>query len=125
MQSPDGLIRLLLLIACLFLTPGVAQESKKNKPCSASQLGDYMDLLQTTIASNWRLLSQYGLVTCTVRIHQNFRGEILHAAIEKCSEPGVTKSVENAAYVSSPLPLPANDQCFERTLVLELVHRPD
>ena len=81
-------------------------------------------MLQQEISTNWRLPSHYRSVSCTVVISQSFRGEVLNAAVQDCTDPEIIKTIEDATYLSSPLPLPRHDSCFERRIEVRVVRKP-
>jgi hypothetical protein len=117
---PDGILAAIstgLLVAAL---PAAAAD----EPCTQQQRDEYVDRLQRRISENWRLPSHYREVDCTVVVVQSFRGEVLNATIEDCTDPEIRKSVENATYLSSPLPLPGNDSCFQREISLRVLRKP-
>ncbi len=118
---PDGAIRSAFLILCCLAAPVAAQ----NSPCSSDQRTEYLQMLQQRISTNWRLPSHYRSINCTVLISQSFRGEVLNAAVQDCTDPEIVKTIENATYLSSPLPLPRNDSCFERRVEVRVVRGPD
>jgi membrane protein involved in colicin uptake len=115
----------LFVILFLLLTPVAAQEAGQYLECTANERDAYKQLLQRKLTANWRVSSQYRNVACTVTIAQNFRGEVLNAAVEDCADdPVLKKSAEDAAYSSSPLPTPENRACFERQIRVRLLHKP-
>lgn len=128
-QSPEASIRHLSLFAILFLsmTPVVAQDAGQYRECSAYERGAYLQSLHSKLISNWRVPVGTRSVTCTVLIAQNFRGEVLDAGVEDCSsqDAKLIKSIEDATYRSSPLPMPENKACFERKIRVRLVRKPD
>lgn len=117
---PDGVIKSTFVVLCCLAAPVTAQ----NLPCTSDQRAEYLQMLQNKISTNWRLPSHYQAVNCTVLISQSFRGEVLNAAVQGCTDPEIVKSIENATYLSSPLPLPRNDSCFERRIEVQVVRKP-
>ena len=62
-------------------------------------------------------------VSCIVMAVQNFRGEVLFAGVEGCDiDALVARSLEDAAYDASPLPLPANRACHEAEIRVRIEH---
>jgi len=118
---PDG-VRLTVILG-LLAAPGfvVAQDSA----CTQAQRDEYLGKLQRRISENWRLPSNYRNVDCTVLVVQSFRGEVLNAAVQDCTDPELNRTIEDATYLSSPLPLPANDSCFERRIEIRVVRPLD
>ena len=117
---PDGVIKSTFVFLCCLVAPVAAQ----NSPCTSDQRAEYLQILQNRISANWRLPSHYRSVNCTVLINQSFRGEVLNAAVQDCTDPEIVKTIENATYLSSPLPLPRNDSCFERRIEVRVVRKP-
>ena len=107
-----------LLVAAL--PSAVAEE-----PCTKQQRDEYVDRLQRRITENWRLPSHYREIDCTVVVAQSFRGEVLNAAVEDCTDSELRKTIEDAAYLSSPLPLPGNGSCFQREISLRILRKLD
>jgi len=108
------------LLLCFLAGSAMAQDS----PCTSAQHSEYLRAVQERITSNWRLASHYNTVSCTVLIAQTFRGEILNAAVQGCTDPEIVKTIEDATYLSSPLPLPGNGSCFERRIEVRIVRKP-
>ena len=60
-------------------------------------------------------------VVCTVLIKQDFRGEVEQVGIANCGDdPIVHRSIVNAGYRASPMPLPENPACFRRDIIVQL-----
>ena len=116
--------RLLLLVLTLPVLV-MAQERDDLRACSAAEHDAYMSRISEAVSENWRMPRENSHYSCTVVIVQNFRGEILNVGLEQCGEDlAVRKSIEDAAYDSSPLALPDNPNCFSRTLRTRVVHIP-
>jgi hypothetical protein len=122
-QWPDAYFRRPGFAVFLILLPSAvsAQESLDYVECSSNERVAYIQTLRQKVLSNWRLPGRYGNVRCTLFISQTFRGEILHAAAEDCDDPILIKSLEDAAYLSSPLPTPENRDCFSRELRVRML----
>ena len=103
----------------------VAQSIDSPRPCNSADMDAYRAELQRAVHASWDNPRTTTSATCTIIIAQNFRGEVLNVGVEDCSEdfPGLKRSVENAAYDASPLPLPKNRACFDRTVRLQLEYR--
>jgi hypothetical protein len=114
---------LLLVLPAL----AVSQESAPEIPvCKAAEQATYEYRLEQAVVAGWEIPRRAKGVRCTVIIVQNFRGEVLDARVEDCGDDVlVQKSVVDAAYRASPLPLPGNDACFERQVRLQLVQRSE
>lgn len=128
-RSPEANIRYTIPFVILFLslTPALAQDDDQYRECSAYERGAYLQSLHSKLISNWRVPIGVHSVTCTVLIAQNFRGEVLDAGVEDCSsqDAKLIKSIKDATYRSSPLPMPENRACFERKVRVRLVRKPD
>ena len=103
----------------------VAQPVDSPRPCNSADMDAYRAELRQALQASWKSPRTTTSVTCTVIIAQNFRGEVLDVGVEECSQdfPGLKRSVENAAYDASPLPLPQNRACFDRRVRLQLEYR--
>jgi len=44
--------------------------------------------------------------------------------VQGCTDPEIVKTIEDATYLSSPLPLPRNGSCFERRIEVRIVRKP-
>jgi len=119
--SPDGVIKSTFVFLSCLAAPVAAQDA----PCTSDQRAEYLQILQERISTNWRLPSHYRSINCTVLISQSFRGEVLNAAVQDCTDPELVRTIEDATYLSSPLPLPRNDSCFERRIEVRVVRKPD
>lgn len=118
--------RQMLLIFLLLPTAGIAfSVFDERRPCSAAEREAYDEQLRQQLYSSWNVPRANQSYSCSLIIAQNFRGEVLNVGVEKCSEENlaIRKSVEDAAYRASPLPLPENRACFSRTLKIWLTHR--
>ena len=81
---------------------------------------EYIYAIQTRIESNWRkpfnVNHTHG---CDVELEQLPSGKIISVNIIDCSANDLyIKSLENAVYRSSPLPLPNDPEIFESKIVL-------
>lgn len=83
-----------------------------------------MQSVRDVILSNWSVPYDDENIECTVLIQQNWRGEVLHVGIASCGDdPRVHKSVVDAAYSSSPIPLPKTEACFSRDVIVRVEAR--
>jgi len=118
--------QLLLLALLLCVASAVAQDAEQYGECSQYERESYLQLLRQKLQSNWRVPIRHRQRACTVKIVQNFRAEVLNAGVEDCSDdPALIKSIEDAVYLSSPLPKPANPACFEKTVSVRMVPKPN
>ncbi len=114
------------LLTLLLLPYLVADDSEPNAPynCPAVDMEAYTTVIKQSILASWRPNRGEEAKRCVVVFAQTFRGEVLNVEFEECAhEAPVRKSIEDAVYLSSPLPLPVNTDCFERTLKISL-YRP-
>ncbi|MDX1481275.1 MAG: hypothetical protein R3315_06355 [Woeseiaceae bacterium] len=112
----------------LSVLPAAAADEPADEPaaCSAAEQADYRYRLRQAIVVTWTPPRRASDIRCTVVIVQNFRGEVLDAGAVDCgTDLPVEKSVEDAAYQASPLPLPANRACLEPEIRLWLVKRAE
>ena len=92
--------------------------------CSEAERSAYIVAVRQALLAAWAGPRSDQNVGCTVVVMQNFRGEVLNAGVEECPEDALLrKSVEDAAYEASPLPVPENRACLEPKLRLRLVYR--
>ncbi|MDH3531335.1 MAG: TonB C-terminal domain-containing protein [Gammaproteobacteria bacterium] len=116
--------KLPILLLLLPLLAG-AQESEERRACSAAEHDAYLSRISDAIYVRWHMPRENSVYSCTIVIVQNFRGEILNVGLERCGEDlAVRKSIEDAAYDSSPLTLPDNPNCLSRTIRVHIAHRP-
>jgi colicin import membrane protein len=120
-RLPEGILAATATGLLLAALPAAAAD----EPCTEQQRAEYVDRLQRRINGNWRLPSHYREIDCTVVVVQSFRGEVLNATIEDCTDPEIRKTIENATYLSSPLPMPRNESCFQREISLRIVRKLD
>ena len=82
----------------------------------------YLSTIRHSIMEHWRATTPVGeAFGCVVELVQNFRGEVLNVNIDECDDKSsVHKAIEDAAYLLSPIAIPANKQCFERTIKVRL-----
>ena len=117
------MMSLLTLLLLPYLVVDDAQ-SKAPYNCPAVDMEAYTTVIKQSILASWRPNRGEEAKRCIVVFAQSFRGEVLNVEFEECAhEAPVRKSIEDAVYLSSPLPLPVNTDCFERTLKISL-YRP-
>ncbi len=120
----DKSVFLAAVLAALSAAAGAQEEGQE---CSSSDYEAYLAAVRSKFYENWKPPKYAVALNCRVLIKQNFRGEVLYVGTAKCTEdPTVQKSVVDAAYQASPLPLPARKTCFRRDVILEIESRlPD
>ena len=114
------------LFTLLLLPFLVNDDPQSNTPysCPAADMEAYTTVIKQSILASWRPSRGEEAKKCVVVFAQSFRGEVLNVEFEECAhEALVRKTIEDAVYLSSPLPLPVNTHCFERTLKISL-YRP-
>ncbi len=114
------------LLTLLLLPLLVDDEPQPKTPysCPAVDMEAYVTIIKQSILASWQPSRGEEAEKCVVVFAQSFRGEVLNVEFEECAHVAtVRKSIENAVYLSSPLPLPVNTHCFERTLKISL-YRP-
>ncbi len=117
------MMSLLTLLLLPYLVVDDAQ-SKAPYSCPAVDMEAYTTVIKQSILASWRPNRGEEARRCVVVFAQSFRGEVLNVEFEECEhEAPVRRSIEDAVYLSSPLPLPLNTDCFERTLKISL-YRP-
>lgn len=108
----------------LLLAVTASDGADERLPCSAAEFSEYKLQISTSVFANWQTERGTDSLDCTVVIAQNFRGEVLNVELEDCGEAvALHKSVEDAVYLSSPLPRPKNRSCFVRTIRVHLQRR--
>lgn len=116
----------MMSLLTLLLLPLLADDAQPKAPysCPAVDMEAYTTVIKQSILASWRPSRGEEAKRCVVVFAQTFRGEVLNVEFEDCAHIAtVRKSIEDAVYLSSPLPLPVNTDCFERTLKISL-YRP-
>lgn len=92
-----------------------------------SELTRIESLIRQKVERNWvRPAGWTKGMECVVRVRLAPTGEVISAAIARPSgSPAFDRSVENAVYKASPLPLPEDKSLFEHFRELELRFRPE
>jgi hypothetical protein len=92
--------------------------------CSSAERDAYFDAIEARIHEHWRIPHANRTLSCKVLIKQDFRGEVRDVGIARCgADPDVHRSVMNAAYRASPMPLPANKSCFAKSVIVTIESR--
>lgn len=106
------------------LTVSAAPVSAQDGVCTTQERDDYYQAVLRAVTAAWRVPYEDRSLACTVLIKQNFRGEVLDIGIARCGDdPRVHKSVVDAGYLASPIPLPVNKACFSRDIILRIESR--
>jgi colicin import membrane protein len=92
-----------------------------------SELARIESLIRQKVERNWvRPAGWTKGMECVVRVRLAPTGEVMNATIARPSgSPAFDRSVENAVYKASPLPLPEDKGLFEHFRELELRFRPE
>ncbi len=89
--------------------------------CTDIEREAYLHEISQAVTAAWKVPIRHRSISCRVLLKQNFRGEVLDVGIARCGkDPVVRKSVVDAAYRASPVPLPANDACFDRDIIIDI-----
>lgn len=92
--------------------------------CSDDERDAYFDSIETRIYENWRIPLTNRSISCKVLIKQDFRGEVRDAGIALCGDDAaIHRSVINAVYRASPMPLPPNKSCFAESVIVTIESR--
>ncbi len=92
--------------------------------CSSIERDDYFDSIERKIYENWRAPYTDRNINCTILVKQDWRGEVRDVGIANCSDDVfIHRSVVNAAYRASPMPLPDNKACFTDTVIVRIESR--
>ena len=119
-------MRILAIILLLtVIAPLDSGADDQSRACSAAERKAYAEQLAQAVHGAWQPPDFGEGYRCVAIVALNFRGEVLNVGVEECSRDDLSihKSVEDAAYDASPLPLPGNRSCLDRTMRLRLVHR--
>jgi colicin import membrane protein len=92
-----------------------------------SELARVEGLIRQKVERNWvRPVGWTKGMECVVRVRLAPTGEVINATVARPSgSPAFDRSVENAVYKASPLPLPEDKGLFEHFRELELRFRPE
>jgi colicin import membrane protein len=92
-----------------------------------SELARFEGLIRQKVERNWvRPAGWTKGMECVVRVRLAPTGEVINATVARPSgNPAFDRSVENAVYKASPLPLPEDKDLFEHFRELELRFRPE
>jgi colicin import membrane protein len=92
-----------------------------------SELARFEGLIRQKVERNWvRPAGWTKGMECVVRVRLAPTGEVINATVARPSgSPAFDRSVENAVYKASPLPLPEDKGLFEHFRELELRFHPE
>jgi hypothetical protein len=89
--------------------------------CTNSERAAYFDSIERNIHENWRVPYQNRSMSCKVLIKQDWRGEVRDVGIAMCgTDPVIQRSIINAAYRASPMPMPDNKLCFTESVIVTI-----
>jgi colicin import membrane protein len=96
----------------------LAAEADRQQAERAGLLDQYVRMIQDKIERNWtRPLSAKSGLDCMVSVVQLPTGDVIEARVTACNgDDAVTRSIEAAVKLASPLPRPPNPNLFERNL---------
>ncbi len=114
----------------------LAQEEKQRKASAVaaqnaakaqSAIARYKDLIRQKVEQNWvRPLNTQKGMECVVKVKLVPGGDVLQARVVQTSGSAVfDRSVENAVYKASPLPLPNDPTLFAYFQELEFTFKPE
>lgn len=92
-----------------------------------SELTRYEGLIRQKVERNWvRPVGWTKGIECTVRVRLAPTGEVIQATVTRPSgNPPFDRSVENAVYKASPLPMPEDPGLFDHFREFDLRFRPE
>jgi colicin import membrane protein len=104
-----------------------AKAKAEQAALAQSELARIENLIRQKVERNWvRPAGWTKGMECVVRVRLAPTGEVISATIARPSgSPAFDRSVENAVYKASPLPLPEDKGLFEHFRELELRFRPE
>ena len=106
---------------------GEAKAKAERMASTQSELARFEGLIRQKVERNWvRPAGWTKEMECVVRVRLAPSGEVINAMIARSSgSAAFDRSVENAVYKASPLPLPEDKGLFEHFRELELRFRPE
>ena len=104
-----------------------AQARAEQAARAQSELARYEGLIRQKVERNWVRPAGWSKgLECVVRVRLAPTGEVIQATVIRPSgSPPFDRSVENAVYKASPLPLPEDKGLFDHFRELELRFRPE
>ena len=106
----------------------VADEEKRRADARAlGEVERYKALIRQKVSRSWNRPGTAGKgLQCTVRVRLVAGGEVLAASVVRSSgDPVFDRSVENAVYKATPLPVPQDPKLFEYFREIEFVFNPE
>lgn len=106
----------------------VADEEKRRADARAQgEVERYKALIRQKVSRSWnRPATAAKGLQCTVRVRLVAGGEVLAASVVRSSgDPVFDRSVENAVYKATPLPVPQDPQVFSYFREIEFVFNPE
>jgi len=118
-RSHERLVIRKILFGVVLLSQSVVAETLPS--CTKSEREAYFDAIETKIHENWRVPLRNRGISCKVLIKQDWRGEVRDVGIALCgTDVTVQRSIVNAAYRASPMPMPDNKLCFTETVIVTI-----
>lgn len=104
-----------------------AEEQRRADARAQGEVERYKGLIRQKVSRSWNIPAGYRKGSqCTVHVRLVPGGEVLSVVIVKSSgDPVFDRSVENAVYKASPLPVPDDKKLFEQFRDLEFPFNPD
>ena len=106
----------------------VADEEKRRTDARAQgEVERYKALIRQKVSRSWnRPTAAAKGLQCTVRVRLVAGGEVLAASVVRSSgDPVFDRSVENAVYKATPLPVPQDPKLFDYFREIEFVFSPE
>lgn len=104
-----------------------AEEQQRADARAQGEVERYKGLIRQKVSRSWNIPAGYRKGSqCTVHVRLVPGGEVLSVVIVKSSGDAIfDRSVENAVYKASPLPVPDDKKLFEQFRELEFPFNPD
>lgn len=101
------------------LAAALAAEEDFQAASQSGEVSRYKALIQQRVQRKWlQPATAVAGVECEVSVQQLPNGDVVKAEVRRCNaDEAVRRSVENAVYAASPLPLPDDRRLFDRHLV--------
>ena len=116
--------RMFPVLGLLLLTSAAGAQWFSGK-CDAEERELYEESVHDAVIANWKVPYEDSHITCTVLLSLNWRGEVINVGIANCGDDArVHRSVVDAGYSASPLPMPDDKACFERNIIVNIEFRP-
>ena len=99
-----------------------AQQQKEQQQEAAlnAKRAEWSDVLSEHIRKHWNKPAAPGHFPCTIHVKLLPDGTVTDAkVVDSCGNPVVDRSIEEAAYRSSPMPRPEDASAFDRDLNIE------